>query len=231
MDRGQPQGVDVPGLPRPDLPAGPRQTLSLELHALHHEAGWPSLRDMAREIGCSHTTVSATFSSPRLPRWGLLELVVETLGGDAEHFHQLWLAATVARTAGVSAPVAPVDRAGDERSAARTWVPHELPADQTPFIGRAIELAELDALLGGMQRDADSPGSAGVVIVAGSAGAGKTTTAVHWGHRVAPRFPDGQIYLNLRGYDPMRPVAPTAALEAILGRLGVEQSAVPLEQA
>jgi tetratricopeptide (TPR) repeat protein len=156
----------------------------------------------------------------------LLELVVETLGGDAERFHQLWLAATRA----AAAEVPPVE-ADDSRASPRTWVPHELPADQSPFIGRSIELAELDALLGGMQRDADSPGSAGVAIVAGSAGAGKTTTAVHWGHRVAARFPDGQIYLNLRGYDPMRPVAPTAALEAILGRLGVEQSQIPWEQA
>ncbi|MCW2527356.1 MAG: hypothetical protein JWM76_2216 [Pseudonocardiales bacterium] len=225
------------GLPRPDLPAGPRQILSQELHALHHEAGWPSLRDMAREIGCSHTTVSATFSSPRLPRWGLLELVVETLGGDAEHFHQLWLAATVARSARDPAPdpadtaLGSVGSTTEDPRDPQKWVPHELPADQSPFIGRSIELAELDALLGGMQRDADSPGSAGVAIVAGSAGAGKTTTAVHWGHRVAARFSDGQIYLNLRGYDPMRPVAPTAALEAILGRLGVAQSAIPLDQA
>jgi hypothetical protein len=78
---------------RPDLPAGPRRELSEALHDLHHQAGWPSLRAMAREVGCSYTTVSAAFSMTRLPKWGLLELLVETLNGDTEQFHQLWLAA------------------------------------------------------------------------------------------------------------------------------------------
>src|SRR5262245_42144987 len=49
---------------------------------------------MAKEVGCSHTTVSAAFSESRVPRWGLLELIVETLGGDTERFHRLWLAAS-----------------------------------------------------------------------------------------------------------------------------------------
>jgi hypothetical protein len=78
---------------RPDLPAGPRRELSEALHDLHHQAGWPSLRAMAREVGCSYTTVSAAFSMTRLPKWGLLELLVETLNGDTEQFHRLWLAA------------------------------------------------------------------------------------------------------------------------------------------
>jgi hypothetical protein len=78
---------------RPNLPAGPRRELSEALHDLHHQAGWPSLRAMAREVGCSYTTVSAAFSMARVPKWGLLELLVETLNGDTEHFHRLWLAA------------------------------------------------------------------------------------------------------------------------------------------
>ncbi|HEY3016521.1 MAG TPA: AAA family ATPase, partial [Nocardioides sp.] len=63
------------------------------LHELHHRAGWPSLRTIARNLGCSPTTVSAVFSRPRLPAWGLLELVVEDLGGDCGEFHALWVAA------------------------------------------------------------------------------------------------------------------------------------------
>ena len=79
-------------LPRPDVPPGPRRDLVAALHDLHHRAGWPSLRTLAREAGCSHTTVSNIFSSPRLPPWGVLELLVEAMDGETADFHQLWLA-------------------------------------------------------------------------------------------------------------------------------------------
>jgi tetratricopeptide (TPR) repeat protein/lambda repressor-like predicted transcriptional regulator len=93
----------VGGLPRPELPPGAQRHLVDALHALHHEAGWPSLRAMARKAGCSHTTISTVFSSPRLPAWGMLELVVEAMGGDVGEFHRLWLAA--------SGPAAPAQAA------------------------------------------------------------------------------------------------------------------------
>ena len=106
-------------LPRPDLPPGPRRELVDALHRLHHEAGWPSLRSLAVEAGCSHTTVSSVFSSPRLPSWGVLELIVEAMGGDVAEFHVLWLAASgpegatprsATRIAGRRAEVAAVRR-------------------------------------------------------------------------------------------------------------------------
>ena len=81
-------------LPRPDLMSGPQRELNDALHALHHRAGWPSLRNLGRDAGCSHTTVSHVFSSPRLPPWGVLELLVEAMGGDTAEFHQLWLASS-----------------------------------------------------------------------------------------------------------------------------------------
>lgn len=81
-------------LPRPDLPPGPQRTLNDTMHELHHRAGWPSLRILAREAGCSHTTVSKAFSTAALPAWGVLELLVEALHGDVEHLHALWLAAS-----------------------------------------------------------------------------------------------------------------------------------------
>jgi tetratricopeptide (TPR) repeat protein len=84
----------VSALPRPDTPPGPHRDLVDALHALHHRAGWPSLRHMAQEAGCSHTTVSNVFTSPRIPGWGVLEVIVEALGGDVSEFRSLWLAAT-----------------------------------------------------------------------------------------------------------------------------------------
>lgn len=81
-------------LPSPELPRGAHRDLVEALHDLHHRAGWPSLRTLARATGVSHTTVSTVFSSPKLPTWGILELVVEAMGGSATDFHRLWLAAS-----------------------------------------------------------------------------------------------------------------------------------------
>lgn len=88
------RGGHVGALPRPDLPPGPGRDLNDALHELHHRAGWPSLRAMARDAGVSHTTVSHVFSAPKLPTWGVVEVLVEALGGGTAHFHDLWLAAT-----------------------------------------------------------------------------------------------------------------------------------------
>ncbi|MBE1489564.1 AfsR/SARP family transcriptional regulator [Plantactinospora soyae] len=75
-------------------------------------------------------------------------------------------------------------------------VPAQLPTDTAGFTGRANHLKELDQLLSG---DATA-----VVIsaIAGTAGVGKTALAVHWGQRVRQHFPDGQLYVNLRGFHP-----------------------------
>jgi tetratricopeptide (TPR) repeat protein len=197
-------------LPQPNVPDGPVRTLFTALHELHHQAGWPSLRDMAKEIGCSHTTISAAFSRPVVPRWGLLELIVEGLGGDTEQFHQLWLDASQAGpSAATPAPVVVAD------------VPRQLPADVSAFTGRAAELAQLDRLMA----------VGGGAVISGTAGVGKTALAVHWAHTAARRFTDGQLYLNLRGYDPGSPVSATTALESMLRSLGVDGAAIPQDQA
>ncbi|GAB7051742.1 AfsR/SARP family transcriptional regulator [Catenuloplanes indicus] len=103
----------------------------------------------------------------------------------------------------------------------RRHVPAQLPADVPDFVGRDGELARLDALLG----------SPTVVISAlsGTAGVGKTALAVRWAHRVRTGFPDGQLYINLRGYDAERPVAAGEALARFLRSLGVPGQEVPLD--
>ena len=99
-------------------------------------------------------------------------------------------------------------------------VPRELPADVSAFTGRTGELAQLDALLPAAAEQDGAPRPVTISAVSGTAGAGKTALAVHWAHRVAARFPDGQLYVNLRGFDPGQPLAAQEALAGFLTALG-----------
>jgi tetratricopeptide (TPR) repeat protein len=215
---------------RPDVPPGPIRVLYEEMHGLHHRAGWPSVREMAKHVGCGRTTVSRAFSRPGVPRWGLLELIVETLGGDIDRFHRLWLAASLVEKER-PAQRCDADQAGRWTVPAPQVLPavlpqalpRELPGDVPAFTGRAQQLEQLDRLLAAGGR---SP-AAVISAVSGTAGVGKTALALHWAHRVADRFPDGQLYVNLRGYDPDGPVRPDRALAAFLRDLGVPAAEVP----
>ncbi|MET9107451.1 ATP-binding protein [Streptomyces zhihengii] len=101
--------------------------------------------------------------------------------------------------------------------------PRQLPADVRGFVGRREALDILDGLVEG------GTGSQTVVIstIAGTAGVGKTSLATHWAHRVKDRFPDGQLHVNLRGYDAGPPVSADQALERFLRSLGVAPGAIP----
>ncbi|WP_246366578.1 AfsR/SARP family transcriptional regulator [Nonomuraea rhodomycinica] len=100
-----------------------------------------------------------------------------------------------------------------------------LPPDVYGFTGRDRELARLDALLA---TAAEQPTALVIAAVTGAPGVGKTALAVHWAHRVRDRFPDGQLYVNLRGFDQSgRPMTPVEAMRAFLDALGVAADRVP----
>jgi DNA-binding SARP family transcriptional activator/tetratricopeptide (TPR) repeat protein len=103
--------------------------------------------------------------------------------------------------------------------------PRQLPHDIACFTGRSDELAVLDKLLPA----AGSRPLPTIVSIDGTPGVGKTTLAVHWAHRIAQRYPDAQLYLNLRGYGPGEPVTPEAAAETMLRALGVGSDLIPPE--
>ncbi|WP_439658542.1 tetratricopeptide repeat protein [Lentzea sp. HUAS TT2] len=102
--------------------------------------------------------------------------------------------------------------------------PAQLPGNAPGFLGRATELAALDGLLA--ERD---PAATAVIAVCGTAGVGKTALAVHWGHRLRSGFPDGQLYVNLRGYESGKPVATADVLGGFLEALGVAAAAIPVD--
>lgn len=111
-------------------------------------------------------------------------------------------------------------------------LPRQLPAAPGLFAGRADELALLSEVLAGGAGNGDEEGTGGggpvVAVVSGSGGAGKTWLVLRWAHDHVDRFPDGQLYVNLRGFDPGRRVlAPETALRGFLGALGVGPGAVP----
>ncbi|WP_406340333.1 AfsR/SARP family transcriptional regulator [Streptomyces sp. NBC_00648] len=103
-------------------------------------------------------------------------------------------------------------------------LPAQLPADVPDFFGRDRELSALDRLL---SRAGGSPTAMAVSVVSGTAGVGKTALAVHWAHRTRHRFSDGQLYVNLRGYDLDHPMPPGDALTRFLTVLGVAGDAIP----
>jgi DNA-binding SARP family transcriptional activator/tetratricopeptide (TPR) repeat protein len=103
-------------------------------------------------------------------------------------------------------------------------VPAQLPPDLGSLTGRR---AEVDHLLAAIT-PGEGPGVAAVSAIDGMAGIGKTVLAVHVAHRVAESFPDGQLFLDLRGHTPgMSPLEPAVALDRLLRSVGVPGDQVP----
>ncbi|ANZ43155.1 hypothetical protein BBK82_30990 [Lentzea guizhouensis] len=102
---------------------------------------------------------------------------------------------------------------------AATPVPRQLPAPPGEFVGRHGELAALDKAVGA---------ATAVVAASGGGGIGKTWTVLHWAHRNLAEFPDGQLFVDLRGFDPGgTPVRPATAVRGFLDALGVKPAGVP----
>jgi DNA-binding SARP family transcriptional activator len=123
----------------------------------------------------------------------------------------------------------PVPAGPPRLSAPMAPVPAQLPPGVAGFAGRGAELDSLDMMWSEACLDGVGNGVAVVITaIAGTAGVGKTALAVHWAHRVAAQFPDGQLYVNLRAFDPAGiPVEPGQALRGFLEALAVPPERVP----
>jgi DNA-binding SARP family transcriptional activator/tetratricopeptide (TPR) repeat protein len=95
--------------------------------------------------------------------------------------------------------------------------PAQLPAEAPGFVGRTAELAELDRMVAGQ---------APAVAIVGAAGTGKTALAVQWARAAAARYPDGQLYVDLRGFDGAPPLRPSLVLDRFLRTLDVPRARI-----
>ncbi|WP_084964882.1 ATP-binding protein [Thermoactinospora rubra] len=208
------RGGDDTGLP----PEG--ATLGTLLRAWRERA-LLTQEQLARKTGLNVRTIRRLESDAlRRPRSASVQLLAEALGLEGAE-----RAAMVAAAGGASTTPATGDRAAPRQDpGVPGWppTPRQLPADVVAFVGRARELSLIERVHGA---------TAGTVLVIdGMAGIGKTALAVHAAHRMAGHFPDGHLYVDLRGHDSGRSMAPADALGYLLRSLGVPAEWVPADE-
>jgi tetratricopeptide (TPR) repeat protein/transcriptional regulator with XRE-family HTH domain len=168
--------------------------------------------ELAEKSGLSVRTIgkieAGRIAAPRPPTVRLLAEVFELANDDWDRFCQ-----------------SAVGPATDQP--ARAVMPAQLPPDLPGFTGRDTHLRLLDDLLPGV--DDKAGGSVVLSTIAGAPGVGKTALAVRWGHRVRRSFPDGQLYVNLRGYASIPPLRPIDALVGFLSALGTPMEQIPVD--
>ncbi|WP_188316800.1 ATP-binding protein [Solihabitans fulvus] len=184
-----------------------------QFRSLKVQAGNPSLNDLARRAGVPRSTVADAFSPQRhrLPRLELVTALVRAFGcppAEVDRWESAWK--RVERTL-LGLPPTP--------ARGHSFLPPDVP----DFTGRSEEAARLVA-------EIETRAASTVVISAidGMAGVGKTTLAVHLGHRLRARFPDGQFFLDLQAHTAgMAPVEPASALHMLLRAWGMATEDIP----
>ena len=147
-------------------------------------AGNPSFDQLARRSGVPRSTLADVVKRRRrqLPALEVVRAFVQACGlPDTSAWDDAWRRLQ-------ASTLAPPERV----------VPRELPPNVVGFAGRDDVVKTLDTIL-----HAPAPR---LITICGTAGVGKTALAIHWAHRHADQFPDGQLYVNLRGYDPGQPI-------------------------
>jgi tetratricopeptide (TPR) repeat protein/transcriptional regulator with XRE-family HTH domain len=187
------------------------------VRAHRRRRGWTQ-EELASATGLSVRTIrkleAGLIAAPRVTTARLLADAFNLTAEDRDRFCR----------AGAGEAISEVDLA-----------PAQLPADVPGFTGRETELQRLDATLAdAAERPAETedrrtePAGPTIAVISGTAGVGKSALAVHWAQRVAKRFPGGQLYVNLRGFDPGGQVMdPSSAVRGFLDALGVPPGRIP----
>jgi transcriptional regulator with XRE-family HTH domain/tetratricopeptide (TPR) repeat protein len=178
------------------------------VRAHRQRLGWTQ-EDLAGTAGISVASIgkieAGRVAAPRQSTLRLLAEAFELTGAERDRFY-----------------AAAAGQVRDEPTGRA--VPSQLPSDVSGFTGRDRELQELDRLLA----PAEEPARLGIAVVSGTAGVGKTALAVYWAHRVRDEFPDGQLYVNLRGFDPVGLLLePAEVIRDFLDALGALSQRIP----
>jgi len=198
-----------------------------ELLRRHRRRAGLSQENLSERIGMSVTGIRNLESGrTRTPRASTVRMLAEAFalaGHEREAFFAA--AAAPARDGTRREPEdRPGGRGGHRRTAAPDWpVPAQLPPGVPGFTGRAAALRALDDLCG--------PDPAGAVAVVGTAGVGKTALAVHWAHAARDRFPDGQLFADLHGFDAAGTTPPEEVARTFLEALAVPAGRIPADLA
>jgi len=187
-------------------------------HARRSEGRELTYREIAAKTDWSAAIVGGYLTGTALPPTDRFDALVRLLGAEQNEQGVLATARDRVAEARHRLPTAP------RCAPPNLLIPRELPPSVAGFTGRVQHVATLDrALSTGTQ-------AAAVVIAAvlGTAGVGKSALAVHWAHRVADRFPGGQLYVDLRGFDPGRsPLHPAEAIRGFLAAFGMPSGLIP----
>jgi tetratricopeptide (TPR) repeat protein len=231
-----------------DVPQELLQQFCADLRLMWLEAGGPSLRALSREVRRSKSQVGNILNGRirQPPGWDVVQAM---LTGFVHHAREQGRSSQLSQSTGVieywrprlavvehafgnarrahrpaaASPAGLGGRPGDPAVPPAT--PRQLPAATRHFAGRA---AQLTALTGLAKATEEIGGTVVICAIHGTAGVGKTTLAVHWAHRAAEWFPDGQLYVNLRGFDPAGPpMEPADALRGFLDALRVPAEQIP----
>jgi hypothetical protein len=178
-----------------------------------------SLEDLAGLVRLPRSTLHSYVSGQTLVPSEVLDRMVLALGADPAEQRE-WNEAWYRVYAGVH---------GDSRVAGAEPAegPFCLPQVARGFTGRVAELAELDGLLDPGGGDGTGPV---IAAITGAPGVGKTALALWWAHHAREHFPDGCLYVDLRGHDPDPPLRAAGALAALLGSL-VRDEPIPTDVA
>ncbi|MEU7576390.1 helix-turn-helix domain-containing protein [Streptomyces sp. NPDC041068] len=177
-------------------------------------------RQLSARTGWAHGVIGDYFAGKTLPPTDRFDALVQLLGATGRELRLLATARDrveeARRSRAAAAAGGRTGRGGADGPASPPPVPRQLPAGLPELPGRGAELAALDVM---------RPGRRGrgplVIALDGPGGVGKSALAVHAAHLLAERFPDGQLYADLRGTRrDERPVAPAVVLRRFLGALG-----------
>jgi tetratricopeptide (TPR) repeat protein len=182
--------------------------------------GRVSLDRLARASGIPRSTVHSYVSGTRLPPADALDAIIVALGAttaEQRDWAEALERASAPEPAADPGPALPALPSAAE-------VPRQLPARPVGFVGRERELADLVRAVERALADEDAPA---VIAVSGIGGVGKTALVLHWAHRSAHLFPDGQLWVDLRAFSAGPALEAGDALERMLRAVGVGTAELP----